>query len=748
MKRKPLLLAVAVLAALAGAPYFKADRFGPRIQAGLERALGRKVEIGAVRLHLLTGPGFSVRKVVIHERPEISAEPFAYVDDLVVRIRLLSLLSGKLEFSSLRLDKPHVNLMRQADGAWNVQLLLAPPPAPHEAGANGGGAPMPELEVRRGRLNFKIDDRKSAYYFTDADIDFSAVGEGHFDIWFVGEMARTDRMARGLGRVTARGRLRDTGGEPKLNLDAQLERSALQELAQLVGPRDVGVHGLVKSRAEISGPISALQIKGQLDLLELHHWTQPPRAATVSVGYTGSLELGAQTLRLETDAKRPLRVIVALDKFLTQPQWRVEGAAQGLGLEPMAEWLRPPGAEFNGMKLAGTLDGKLQASNEAPASGGASLTGLDWAWGEGNRLEAEKLEGEWKDGVVRLAPAVLELDGQPLQVDCEWTLGDLSWECRGASKGHEAKKLQRWMRAVGLRAAWVEDLAAGQIRGVLTVAQVGMETPQWKGQLELRNAELGVPELAAPVKIAAASVVWQQERLVMPAVRASAGGMTWVGSYRYEAGTPRPHRLVIDADAVELADLERVLGPVWKGTGFWSRALGMGERRESGAAELEVRAKRVGVLENVRATIWREGERVTVSALTGEWRSGKVKGAGVVRLGGDVEMAGKMAGLNWEGGTVESDWKLTGRGRVTVQGTARLTGGVAEWLSGSYRWDSTGKLMVRGLEGVIEGKKFVGRVSGGAEGPMLLEFGDLLKLRMVVQPFGMEVERGITQREK
>lgn len=137
MKRKLLWVTLAVIVALGGAPFLKADRFGPNIKAGLENALGRKVDIGAVRLHLLTGPGFSVRKVVIHERPEISAEPFAYVDDLVVRIRLLSLLSGKLEFSSLRLDKPHVNLMRQADGGWNVKALLAPPPAQSAAGEIG-----------------------------------------------------------------------------------------------------------------------------------------------------------------------------------------------------------------------------------------------------------------------------------------------------------------------------------------------------------------------------------------------------------------------------------------------------------------------------------------------------------------------------------------------------------------------------------------------------------------------------------
>lgn len=737
MKRKLLLLAAVVLALLAGAPFLRADRFGPRIQAGLERALGRKVEIGAVRLHLLTGLGFSVRKVVIHERPEISAEPFAYVDDLVVRIRLLSLLSGKLEFSSLRLDKPHVNLMRQADGAWNVQGLLAPPAS---SGEGTSGAPMPELEVRRGRLNFKIDDSKSAYYFTDADIDFSAVGEGTFDIWFVGEMARTDRIARGLGRVTARGRLRETGADPQLNLDARLERSALQELAQLVGPRDLGVHGVVTSRAEIGGPVSDLQIKGQLDLTELHHWTQPPRAAAVSVGYTGSLRLGAQTLRLETDAKRPLRVKVVLDKFLTSPRWRVETAADGLGLDPMAEWLRPPGADFNGMKLAGTLDGQILLTSDLPASGTAALTGLDWTWGESNRLEAGRLEAEWKQGVVRLAPAGLELDGQALQVDCEWLPVELAWECRGASKGHDVMKLQRWMKALGLRAEWVEQMTAGQIRGALTVAQTGMEAPLWKGQLELRNAELEVPELAAPVKISAASVAWRDQRLVMPALKASAGGLSWTGSYRYEVDAPRPHRLVIDADAVELEDLERVLGPVWKGSGFLSRAMGIGGKKESGAAEIDLRIKRVGLLENVRATVWREGEAVTIPSLTGEWRNAKLKGAGTVRLGGEVEMAGTLAGLSWEGGTAESDWKLSGRGRLTVQGTARLTGGLAEWISGSYKWDSSGKISISAVEASFEGRKLGGKMTGPSEGPVTVDFGELLKLRIVGKPFGVAVE--------
>jgi hypothetical protein len=450
--------------------------------------------------------------------------------------------------------------------------------------------------------------------------------------------------------------------------------------------------------------------------------------------------LSAQTLRVETDPKRPLRVKVALDQFLTQPRWRAEAAAEGLGLNPMAEWLRPPGSEFNGMKLAGTLDGQVVLTNDSKATGTAVLQALDWTWGEGNRLEAPQLEAEWKDGVIRLAPATLDLDGQALQGDCEWKLGELSWACRGSSKGHEVKRLQRWMKALGLRAEWVENLTAGQIRGSLDVAQVGMDTPQWKGQLELRNAELSVPELAAPVKISAASVVWQHERLVMPALKASAGGVAWTGSYRYEVDAPRPHRLLIDAGEVNIADVERLLGPVWRGSGFFSRAMSIGERKQSGAAEIEIRADRIGAVENLRVMLWRDGERLTVSALSGFWGDGHLKGAGILRLGGDADLAGTITGFSWEGGTVESDWRVTGKGPLMVQGTARLTGGLAEWISGNYKWESSGKVSITGAEGLIEGKKVLGNVTAQAGGAATVDFGTLLKMRFTGRPFAVSVE--------
>ena len=80
MKKRVWWIALGIVIGLPlAAPFLKADRFAPAITTSLERALQRRVEVGEVRLHLLTGPGFTLSDVVIHEDPAVSAEPLAYV---------------------------------------------------------------------------------------------------------------------------------------------------------------------------------------------------------------------------------------------------------------------------------------------------------------------------------------------------------------------------------------------------------------------------------------------------------------------------------------------------------------------------------------------------------------------------------------------------------------------------------------------------------------------------------------------
>src|SRR5262245_45843715 len=129
MKRR-LWIAVFALAAFALlGPYIPVDLFRTRIERALEQGLGRHVDIGSVHVTLfpspMSGPGFTLDAVTIHEDPRAGIEPFAYVDSLGVSIRWLSLLRGRFELSSLNLGDATINLVKTDPGPWNFQFLLA-----------------------------------------------------------------------------------------------------------------------------------------------------------------------------------------------------------------------------------------------------------------------------------------------------------------------------------------------------------------------------------------------------------------------------------------------------------------------------------------------------------------------------------------------------------------------------------------------------------------------------------------------
>src|ERR1700730_11679821 len=154
MKKLRRALWVALLAVVAIgliAPKLNADRLRPRIQAALEAAFNRPVQIGAVHLNLFTAPAFTVQDVVIEDDPAAGIEPFAHVETMQARIRWISLLRGKLAFSSLLMDTPSVNLVKMPAGPWNIEPLLDRTSGIH----SDHGRDVPDIQIRDGRLNLQ-----------------------------------------------------------------------------------------------------------------------------------------------------------------------------------------------------------------------------------------------------------------------------------------------------------------------------------------------------------------------------------------------------------------------------------------------------------------------------------------------------------------------------------------------------------------------------------------------------------------
>jgi AsmA protein len=116
-----------------------ANRFRPEIESSLNSALNRKVDIGNIRLSILSG-GVTVENVSISDDPSFNTGPFLKAKSLSVNLELLPLIfSRAIHVTGLTIDQPSVTLLRSPAGTWNFSSLGATG-APQTASKNASAA--------------------------------------------------------------------------------------------------------------------------------------------------------------------------------------------------------------------------------------------------------------------------------------------------------------------------------------------------------------------------------------------------------------------------------------------------------------------------------------------------------------------------------------------------------------------------------------------------------------------------------
>jgi hypothetical protein len=148
-----LILIVLVVAA----PFLiDVDRFRPAIEANLQTALGRPVEIGHLQFSLLLG-SVEAQAITIGDDPSFSRSPFLRAETLAAGVDIWPLLrSRELRIHSITIERPQVNLIRAADGRWNFSTLGAQSHSDGRADPPGdppGDSTSQPSEVSIGRLN-------------------------------------------------------------------------------------------------------------------------------------------------------------------------------------------------------------------------------------------------------------------------------------------------------------------------------------------------------------------------------------------------------------------------------------------------------------------------------------------------------------------------------------------------------------------------------------------------------------------
>src|ERR1700752_101555 len=128
-----------------------ANRFRPEIESSLNSALNRKVDIGNIRLSILSG-GVTVENVSISDDPSFNTGPFLKAKSLSVNLELFPLIfSRAIHVTGLTIDQPSVTLLRSQAGTWNFSTLGASQNQTKSASAASSGSAAsssPDLSVQ------------------------------------------------------------------------------------------------------------------------------------------------------------------------------------------------------------------------------------------------------------------------------------------------------------------------------------------------------------------------------------------------------------------------------------------------------------------------------------------------------------------------------------------------------------------------------------------------------------------------
>ena len=280
------LLALLLLALLP--PLISANRFQRRIATSISNSLGRPVHLDRVSLNLLPLPGFTLENVVVSEDPAFGTEPIIRANSVRATLRISSLWSKRVEFSTISFTEPSVNLVHIANGKWNLESILLQASrieAAPTAQTKAGPAPrFPYIEATGARLNLKQGQEKLPLSLTDAEFALWLPKPQEWHLRLQARPTRTDTNISDAGIIQVEGTLGHAAslGQVPLKLEGEWRNAPLGEASRLVLGRDAGLRGEMTLTASVGGTVGNSNVQTRLRLNDTRRADFVP-ARTLSV---------------------------------------------------------------------------------------------------------------------------------------------------------------------------------------------------------------------------------------------------------------------------------------------------------------------------------------------------------------------------------------------------------------------------------------------------------------------------------
>lgn len=390
--RRPLLIAAAVgvviLAILVVLPKFiDINTYRGQIAETLEKTLHRKVKLGEIRLSLMGGPRVRLANVEIADRARSGGAPAVTIEGIDVSLKLLPLLSRRVEVSKLTLRRPTVLLTISKDGRTNFSDLtgapspgrlkaLPPPgetPPPPSAPSSIAGLSISRLDIQDGTLTI-IDQHAMpgstlTHRFEDLEVRLRDVSlERPIDFDVAATLVRKTRQPFRLkGTVGPIG----TNPQPgKIPITVSVRSTGL-ELAPLQ-PYVLDFLPVTNLAGSLTSNLTFTQenperlaVDGSVEFVDLDFTApaydyRPPKPLTLSVDQSIQVDFKADTIKVErfrvTIGNSTIAASGTVAKASTEPEIDIKVATDGASLEDLAK-LDPslPDRLPPGMTLSGPL---------------------------------------------------------------------------------------------------------------------------------------------------------------------------------------------------------------------------------------------------------------------------------------------------------------------------------------------------------------------------------------------------------
>jgi hypothetical protein len=618
LRRAVYLLLLAVAASYSISLALRAPRVHRYLVGRLEASFGRPVEVGRFDFRLLDGPRLEAEEVKVSEDPAFGYEYFLRADTLTAGPRWSQLLRGRFEFGTISFTRPSLNLVRNAEGRWNVERWLPPRGGSAAAGSVNPGR-LRRVEFDSGRINFKRSAEKVPFAFINVSGSVKSEGGGRWRLDLSAAPMHAGVTLQQAGVIWAQGVIAGTSTRLQpAEIALHWTQGSLADLLRLEWGQDFGVRGQIgldftaKSSPGDTPDMTRWEFALHGRVFGVHRWDLPERADNPSANINVAALWGGSGRPL---ALTQIEIQAAQSEILGMPQAasskvlapRIAWESPGVSLEDVLAWWRAfHSGVADGLRLTGFLSGSLTTWGWPPrvqdgewrVSGGTLETpGIPQpvqiiaAEGSAEKDSAEMgplalVFGRPEQGPVESRPAAHRRAGPPAiaarratSLDSLMVGGVYDFSPHAATLTLRGKttRVQDWLAlaaALGrpVNRGW--ELTGGAALDLRWEAPWPGGTAQMSGSFECNGAHLKVAGLNLPVELGAVRKSWSGAHEEVRADLVGLLGATWSGRLT----RPRPAFSVsssagagemeqpewqfdLHADRLDAVDLDRWLGP-------------------------------------------------------------------------------------------------------------------------------------------------------------------------------------------